>query len=121
MKKYTYDGNVLTEDMRLSPEWWDFFLNKWKRSTNSPSLQCISNLCGNMIGSSQCGVVLRRGYTASFDTSITIIEIAVAVGYIKLDERKFLYNAMKSQLLNNRHKKKPSDGARHRIMEMADE
>lgn len=121
MNEYIYDGNVLTEDMRLSPEWWYFFLNKWKRSTNSPSLQCISNLCGNMVGSGQCGVVLRRSYSASFDTSIPIIEIAFAVGYIKLDERKFIYNAMKSQLLNNTHKREPSDSARNRIMEMADE
>ena len=120
MKKYTYDGNVLTKDMRLSPEWCDFFIRKWRRSTNSPTLQCISNLCGNMVGSSQCGVVLRRGYTASFDTSITVIEIALAIGYIKSHERKFLYNAMKHRLLKNSHKIKPSDEVRNRIMKMAD-
>ena len=120
MKNYVYKGEALTEDMKLSADWWDFFFNKWKRSTNSPSLQCISNLCGNIVGSSQCGVVLRRGYGASFDTSIPIIEVASAIGYITLDQRKSYYKSMKSEIEKASHKKKASQRAYCRIMYMAD-
>jgi|14BtaG_2_1085337.scaffolds.fasta_scaffold08156_4 hypothetical protein len=119
MKNYVYKGEILTEDMKLSADWWNFFLKKWERTPNSPSLQCISNLCGNIVGPSQCGVVLRRGYSASFDTSIPIIEVASAVGYITLDQRKFLYNYMKSVTTKSSSKKKISQKAFNRIMHMA--
>ncbi len=119
MKNYVYKGKILTEDMKLSSDWWDFFLKQWDRTPNSPSLQCISNLCGNIVGSSQCGVVLRRGYGASLDTSIPIIEVASAIGYITLDQRKFLYNCMKSVIIKGSCKKKLSPKAFDRIMHMA--
>ena len=119
MKNYIFKGETLTEDMKLSEEWWDFFLNHYEIGPNFPNLTHIACLANAGIKSSQCGHILKKGWGASFDTTIPVIEVASAIGYITLDQRNYHYKYMKNEMEKWSRKKRPSQRAYDRIMYVA--
>ena len=110
-------SNVLDNFCDLSSEWKREFI-KYKRYPNYPKLQDVSNLIGNKVNSSQCGVVIRNGYAASYDTSVEVIEVATFIGYISESEKVNLYEKMRKKLSNNKWKKPPSDNVRRKILKV---
>ena len=119
MKNYIFKGEALTEDMKLSEEWWNFFIDHYEVGPNFPTLQHIACLANAGVKSGQCGNILKNGYGAAFDTTIPVIEVASAVGYITLDQRNYHYKYMKNELEKGSRKKKPSQRAYDRIMYVA--
>ena len=111
-------SDVLDNSCELTNEWKEGFI-KYKRYPNFPKLQDISNLIGNKVNSTQCGVVIRNGYTASYDTSVEVVEVAAFIGYITESEKINLYERMSKRLLNNKWKKPPSENVRRKILKVA--
>jgi hypothetical protein len=110
-------SDVLDNSCELTNEWKKGF-TKYKRYPNYPTLQDISNLIGNKVNSSQCGVVIRNGYAASYNTSVEVIEVATFIGYISESEKVNLYETMNKKLSKNKWKKPPSDNVRRKILKV---
>ena len=98
---------ILNEECNLTKDWKEWF-KEYKRTSNYPSLQDISNLINYKVGSSQCGVVLRGSYSASYDTSVEVIEVASFIGYINDNHKQILYERLCKKLHKGSHKRKPS-------------
>jgi hypothetical protein len=94
------DVRVLDKEYNLTEDWKQLF-KEYKRNSNYPTLQDISNLINKKVNDSQCGVALRCG-SASLDTAIVVSEVAYYIGYISADWKKIIYHRLKKKHLNNK-------------------
>ena len=94
------DVKILDKEYNLTEDWKELF-KEYKRNSNYPTLQDISNLINKKVNDSQCGVALRCG-SASLDTAIVVSEVAYYIGYISADWKKIIYRRLKKKHLNNK-------------------
>tara|TARA_R110002124_G_scaffold21009_3_gene81622 strand:+ start:1100 stop:1489 length:390 start_codon:yes stop_codon:yes gene_type:complete len=94
------DVKILDKEYNLTEDWKKLF-KEYKRNSNYPTLQDISNLINKKVNDSQCGVALRCG-SASLDTAIVVSEVAYYIGYISADWKKIIYRRLKKKHLNNK-------------------
>ena len=108
---------VLNEDGELTKEWKETF-KTYKRCSNYPTLQDVSNLIDHKVQSSQCGVILRGSYSAGYDISVEVIEVANFIGQIPDVWKKILYIRLGKKLAkNSRQTQKPSLKTFRKILE----
>tara|TARA_R110000803_G_scaffold5712_2_gene18862 strand:+ start:186 stop:572 length:387 start_codon:yes stop_codon:yes gene_type:complete len=94
------DVKILDKEYNLTEDWKQLF-KEYKRNSNYPTLQDISNLINKKVNDSQCGVALRCG-SASLDTAIVVSEVAYYIGYISADWKNIIYQRLKKKHLNNK-------------------
>jgi len=94
------DVKILDKEYNLTEDWKKLF-KEYKRNSNYPTLQDISNLINKKVNDSQCGVALRCG-SASLDTAIVVSEVAYYIGYISADWKNIIYQRLKKKHLNNK-------------------
>ena len=94
------DVKILDKEYNLTEDWKKLF-KEYKRNSNYPTLQDISNLINKKVNDSQCGVALRCG-SASLDTAIVVSEVAYYIGYINADWKNIIYQRLKKKHLNNK-------------------